>query len=59
MRRGDYRGCPAIQNFGTKKAKVLSIAHGLTGRVKCDYNIEVVFDEGEIGELLNEAEHFD
>ena len=41
------------------KDEVLSIAHGLMVRVKCDYNIEVVLDEGEIGELLNEAEHFD
>jgi hypothetical protein len=31
----------------------------LTGMVKCDYNIEVVLDEGEIGEILNEAGHFD
>jgi hypothetical protein len=35
------------------------IYDGLTVRIKYDYNIQVVPDEGEIGELLNEAEHFD
>ena len=41
------------------KDVILSIAQGLTIRVKFDHNIQVVLDEGEIGELLNEAEHFD
>ena len=41
------------------KDEILSIAHGLTVRIKYDHNIQVVPDEGEIGELLNEAKHFD
>lgn len=40
------------------KDEVGSIAHGLTVRVRCDYDIEVVLDREEVGELLNEAEHF-
>ena len=40
------------------KDEVRSITHGLTARVKCDYDVEVVIDEGEMSELLNEAEHF-
>lgn len=40
------------------KDEVRSITHGLTARVKCDYDVEVVIDEGEMRELLNEAEHF-
>ncbi|MCD6206983.1 MAG: HEPN domain-containing protein [Methanosarcinales archaeon] len=40
------------------KDEVRSIAHGLTVRIRCDYDIEVVLDRGEVGELLNEAEHF-
>ena len=40
------------------KDEVRSIAHGLTVKVRCDYDIEVVLDEEEVGKLLNEAEHF-
>ena len=38
--------------------EVKSITHGLTARVKCDYDIEVIFDKREVSELLNEAERF-
>ena len=40
------------------KDEVRSVAHGLTIRVRCDYDIEVILDRDEVGELLNEAEHF-
>jgi uncharacterized protein (UPF0332 family) len=40
------------------KDEVRSILHGLTIRDRCNYDIEVVLDEDEVGELLNEAEHF-
>ena len=40
------------------KDEVRSITHGLTARVKCDYDVEVIIDKEEVSELLNEAEHF-
>ncbi|PXF60828.1 MAG: hypothetical protein C4B59_07520 [Candidatus Methanogaster sp.] len=40
------------------KDEVRSIVHGLTIRDRRNYNIEVVLDDDEVGELLNEAEHF-
>ena len=40
------------------KDEVRSIAHGSTVRVRCDYDVEPILDAGEVGGLLNEAEHF-
>src|SRR5665648_898632 len=40
------------------KEEVRSITHGLTARVKCDYDVEVVLDKEEVSDLLGEAEHF-
>ena len=47
-----------VQLGKLSKDEIRSITHGLTARVKCDYDVEVIIDMEEVSELLNEAEHF-